>query len=224
MRRLLIVLIAAALLALAAPANATNDEIGLSADGHTFTSSLPALFEPDLRIIPGVEVTRSFYVRNQSSERAYLQVDTGEASGPLVELGELTATASSAGSTATTITLAPHTRLLEGGLLDPGQVVKIDITLALPADSENPSQSLAGRLGFSVRLSQSEAVLAPSGPQPSGPQQGGESKGAVAGHPGILPSTGSAVSQKLVLFAASMIGIGLALLRRRHEEGTSDNA
>ncbi len=217
MKRLVILLVALGLLMLAGPAYAADNKIGLSADGRTFTPALPGLFESELRIVPGVTQTRSFYVRNQSSDDAYLRVNVSEASGPLVELGEITATGTAADSTSMTTALTPGALLLEGAILAPGQVVKVDVTLALPAGSTNVSQALNGRLGFSVGLSQSEAVLPPAVPGGSG--NGGTSNGdSVAGprvdHNGVLPGTGSPVSQGVLLIAATLLGIGFALMRR----------
>lgn len=228
MKRLVVLLVTLGLLVLAVPAHAAGNEIGLSADGRTFTPSLPGLFESDLRIVPGDVVTRSFYVRNQATDDAHLRVNVSEASGRLLELGEIVATATSAGSKSMTTTLASGALLLEGALLTPGQVVKVDITLALPAESENISQALNGRLGFSVGLSQSEAVLPPAAPGAGANGNGNGTGGDVVAGPqvdahGVLPGTGSPVSTGLILFATTVLGIGLALMRRRdEEEGTVD--
>ena len=65
------------LCAVAGPATAdSGDQLSVSRDGHTWTDDIDRpLFRPDLRVVPGDDVTSSFWVRNNSDDPGILTVD-----------------------------------------------------------------------------------------------------------------------------------------------------
>src|SRR5688500_5683454 len=97
--------IAAAILLTATPAVAA-DEIGLSSDGGSWSSTLAQpLFDPAFRWVPGDHETASFWVRNESDDSALLDVAIlGSSIDSLMETGDLTVTvaAASGGGASTT--------------------------------------------------------------------------------------------------------------------------
>ena len=99
-----IVIVAAILLA-AAPAIAA-DEVGLSSDGVSWGSALSEpLFDPAFRWVPGDRETASFWVRNESSDAALLDVAIlGSSVDALMETGDLSVTVAVAGGGGPTTT------------------------------------------------------------------------------------------------------------------------
>ena len=75
-----LLLVALMVLSVAGPSQATStarrwEPLGLSRAGHHWKPALQKpLFGPRLRLVPGRTVQRSFYVRNQSGERARLRI------------------------------------------------------------------------------------------------------------------------------------------------------
>jgi len=207
MKRLMALALAVGLVLIGGPASAAN-EIGLSRNGVTFTSSLSgSLFDPAFVWVPGDVESETFYVRNQGGDTARLTVDIlGEQVSELIESGDLHVTATS-GSQGTTISSAGDHRLLTVPDVQADQIVPVKVTVAFDEASTNETQLLSSDLTFRINLKQTSAVLG------EGDEDGD----------GLLPDTGAMTPLWLAGLAAICIGSGAALISRRrtHTEGAS---
>jgi len=207
MKRLMALALAIGIVLIGGPASAAN-EIGLSRNGVTFTSSLSgSLFDPAFVWVPGDVESETFYVRNQGGDTARLTVDIlGKQVSELIESGDLHVTATS-GSQATTVSSAGDHRLLTVPDVQADQIVPVKVTVAFDEASTNETQLLSSELTFRINLKQTSAVL-------------GEGDGDDDGN-GLLPDTGASTPLWLAGLAAICIGTGAALISRRrtHTEG-----
>ena len=207
MKRLLTLVLAIGLVLISGPASAA-DEIGLSRDGITFTSSLSgSLFDSAFIWVPGDVESETFYVRNQGGDTARLTVDIlGEQISDLIETGDLHVTATS-GSHSHTISTPGDHRLLSIPGVAANQIVPVTVTVAFDQASTNETQLLSSDLTFRINLKQTSAVLG------EGDEDGD----------GLLPDTGALTPLWLAGLAAICIGSGAALISRRrtHTEGAS---
>ena len=207
MKRVMALALAIGIVLIGGPASAAN-EIGLSRNGVTFTSSLSgSLFDPAFVWVPGDVESETFYVRNQGGDTARLTVDIlGKQVSELIESGDLHVTATS-GSQAKTISSAGDHRLLTVPDVQADQIVPVKVTVAFDEASTNETQLLSSDLAFRINLKQTSAVL-------------GEDDGDDDGN-GLLPDTGASTPLWLAGLAAICIGTGAALISRRrtHTEG-----
>ena len=207
MKKLLTLLFAIGLVLIGTPASAA-DEIGLSRNGTTFSSSLPgSLFDPAFIWVPGDVESETFYVRNQGEGTARLTVDIlGQQASDLIESGDLHVTASSGSKSATVSDAGTH-RLLTIPGVDTDEIVPITVTVAFDEASTNETQLLSSDLKFRINLKQTSAVLGEE-----------EDDGN-----GLLPDTGAQSPLWLAALAAISIGSGAALISRRrtHTQGAS---
>ena len=207
MKRVMALALAIGIVLIGGPASAAN-EIGLSRNGVTFTSSLSgSLFDPAFVWVPGDVESETFYVRNQGGDTARLTVDIlGKQVSELIESGDLHVTATS-GSQAKTISSAGDHRLLTVPDVQADQIVPVKVTVAFDEASTNETQLLSSDLSFRINLKQTSAVL-------------GEDDGDDDGN-GLLPDTGASTPLWLAGLAAICIGTGAALISRRrtHTEG-----
>lgn len=207
MKRVMALALAIGIVLIGGPASAAN-EIGLSRNGVTFTSSLSgSLFDPAFVWVPGDVESETFYVRNQGGDTARLTVDIlGKQVSELIESGDLHVTATS-GSQAKTISSAGDHRLLTVPDVQADQIVPVKVTVAFDEASTNETQLLSSDLTFRINLKQTSAVL-------------GEDDGDDDGN-GLLPDTGASTPLWLAGLAAICIGTGAALISRRrtHTEG-----
>ena len=208
MKTLLAVMIAVLFTLTAGPASAADDKIGLSRDGQTFTSTIPPIFDPNARLVPGDHLTRTFYVRNQAAESGRLVVAIKTASGDLIDRDVVTISAASASRSGAAVQPRSGVMLLENLKLKPGGVAPITIAVDFPFESGNDTQLRVGELTFSVRMEQASPTA--TKPDPKGN--------------GILPDTGSPISMGVLLGAAALLGGGLALMRRRRDEEEGNDA
>ncbi|HET6153921.1 MAG TPA: hypothetical protein VFE15_13285 [Marmoricola sp.] len=192
---------------LAAPASAAP-QIGLSADGQTWSATLPApLFDAADLWVPGDMRTASFYVRNQAADSGTLSVtavvgdpdklldhrdvalQVRRDSGPWVSLP--------AGTTA---------RPFGDQALAAAAQARIDIRAELLPSSPNRSQTTALHLDFRVGLTErAHQAAAPTG-------HGG----------GLLPETGGVpfrvLAIGLALVAAGVLTQFFLLISERRED------
>lgn len=207
-KHLLALAMALGLMLAAAPPASAADEIGLSRNGVTFSSSISGtLFDSGFIWVPGDVESETFYVRNQGNATARLTVDIiGEQVSDLIASGDLHVTATS-GSASTTVSDADEHRLLTIPGVDADQIVPVTVRVAFDEASTNETQLLASDLNFRINLKQTSAVLG----------EGEEDDD------GLLPDTGAQTPLWLAALAAICIGTGAALISRRrtHTEGAS---
>lgn len=185
---------------IAGPAHA-SDEIGLSLDGVTFSSSLSEpLFDPDFRWVPGDEQTRTFYVRNQSRDGADLAVDVlGNKVDSLLGTGDLTIRARGNLGTWHDLDDPGTHRLVDSVGLEASDVARVDVAVSFAGGSSNQSQLRRLELDFRIGLGQDIAEL-----------DGGDGGG-------LLPATGGPALAVLVTGLA-LVGAGLTVASRRREK------
>lgn len=207
-RLVLLVAMAVTLVAAGATAARAADELGLSIDGVSWSSSLSQpLFDSSQLWVPGDSATARFYVRNQGGTPADLTIDIlGSATSALLDTGDLHVTAVGGGGSWVTVSEAGEHRLLTRPDLADGQAAPIDVTVALDADSTNASQLRSAELDFRITL----AEVVGTG------TDGGSSDDGSDGS--SLPGTGSAASRWIVTAGAMLLGLGLALVSRRRSE------
>jgi LPXTG-motif cell wall-anchored protein len=200
MKWLLSTVMALGVVLLAGPASAA-DEIGLSRNGVTFTSSLNgSLFDPAFTWVPGDVESETFYVRNQGGDTARLTVDiVGEQVSDLIESGDLQVTASS-GNQAKTVSSAGDHRLLNIPDIEADEIVPVTVTVAFDDASTNETQLLSSDLTFRINLSQTSTVLG---------EDDNDGNGA-------LPDTG-APSLWIFGLGSVLLGTGVAIVSRRRE-------
>lgn len=186
----------------AAPA-AAADELGLSRDGTTWSSSIDTpLFGTSIRWVPGDSRTAVFYVRNQGGTPGDLTVDvTSSGPGNLMESEDLRITAKGGGGNWVSVNEPGTRRLLSTPDIADSATVPITVSVAFDADSVNTTQLRSTSLRLNVNLSESAS-------EPI------ENDGLLGG---LLPDTG-APSTWIVGAAALLLGMGAALLRRRDRE------
>lgn len=220
--RLLVVTVLGLLVATAVPA-AAADELGISPDGVTWASSLPGpLFDPALRWVPGDSETRSFWVRNQSTDDGVLTITmlTGPVES-LIDTGDLTVSAKVDDGDYTSASTSGPRRLVNQVSVAPGEEREVTVKVDVDPESPNASQDLKLDLDFRVSLTQDTTAVQP-------PSNGGGGNGGVAGPGDDLPDTGTVVTPVMLLLAALLVasGIGFVGFARRRttrlEERPSD--
>lgn len=177
-------------------ASGEEDALRLSADGATWETGLPApLFGPDALVVPGATVARDLWVRNDGPTAARVLVDLAADVDPAAVrtgLGAWLDVRLDGGT--------PGAATWEGPVLDPGEVGRVEVSVAMSADAPSSTRrSVAGVL---------EAVhlvgVPGTGPAPA---------------PGEPPSTGPGLARTgadtwwLATAAALAAGAGLALAR-----------
>ena len=213
MKRHLLRLLVMTVTILAAPAAAqADDELGLSTDGRTWSSSLTtSLFDPDMRWVPGDSETSAFYVRNQSSDQGKLEIDVlGSEVDSLLETGDLHV-ATRVGDGDWVSVSAPGRQDLSRSRVAPRDVAKVAVRVSFDYSSPNPSQVKRLKLAFAVRLTQSSDVAA-------GGAELGDDGNDARGLNGLLPNTGTALGLTWVLLAGMLLGGGLLLISKKKDE------
>lgn len=180
------------------PATARTDELQVSLNGQRWFSRIDQpLFDTDRRWVPGDTQTVTVWARNTSTEAAGLSI--GIVADPGSRLDEellLTATANG----------QPLRRALDNPVV-PGDLVRVDITLAFPVGAGNVSQRQ--RLDLTLRLTLTQRV--PSQPPTNEPLP------PPASEPG-LPSTGLSTASSVLLVVGSLLlstGATVLAARRR---------
>lgn len=185
---------------MASPA-AAADELGLSTDGATWSSSIDTpLFDEAVRWVPGDERSSTFYVRNQGGTAGDLTVDvTSGRVGDLMASEDLRITARGGGGDWASVDEPGTRRLLSRPDIADGAVVPITVSVAFDATSTNTTQLQAATFRLTVNLAESAA-------------EGGED----VDPGGLLPDTG-APSTWIVGVGALLVGVGAALANRRRD-------
>lgn len=191
------------LLVTTAPAVAKAD-VSFSPDGVSFADALPeSLFSSDLRWVPGDARSRTFFVRNESEQRAVMVVDfVATDPGGLLATRDLTVSASADGGPVGTTSSAGMHRLVSDVVVPASGVARIDVDVAFDPASDNPSQLSSMRFDFVVRLTEDE-VLAEN-----------EAGGLTAPGGGILPGTGAEASLAMLAAASCLTLTGFVLVSR----------
>lgn len=203
--------LAVAGLAVAQPAAAATDPIGLSYNGVTFTPTLGTALFSDLKIVPGTTVTRTFWVKNQESSAGNLALAVSGVSSNDDDLLEHLTIAADLGDGSGTViafdSIGTCSTLLSGIPLPAGATTRIYVSLDLaPALGGVQAQGAVGAFDLMVRLT-SDEVQAPGGcgalppappsTSPGDPSGGGSASAppgsahfpGIAGTPPVLPET-----------------------------------
>ncbi len=205
--------VALGLVGLAGPASASG-ELGLSPDGVHWSSSLPGpLFNPVFRWVPGDSQVSSFYVRDQSTDAAVL--DLTMLTGPvqtLIATGDLKVGASVDGGAFTDVNTPGPNVLIHQVPVAAGATHKINVRITFDPASTNQSESRELDLRFTVTLTQATVVRPPTG-------GGGSGHGGHGGSGNPLPNTGTVITPFMLLLAALLVATGTGLVgysRRRN--------
>jgi LPXTG-motif cell wall-anchored protein len=208
-------------LVVAAPASAVAaDEIGLSKDGSSWSSTLPApLFDPDFRWVPGDDETGSFFVRNQGPTGARLTISVRAAdTDQLLSNADIELSARVDGGSWITLANGVATSALTQRSIIRGGTARVDVRVRFDPASANQSQTKSLPLTFIVTLTQASG----SGRTPRDNSDDDSNGGGDDGRDGDLPGTGSTVAPAMLWVAAMLIGGGLALVRRSKREERVD--
>lgn len=199
------VLLAAALVLVSVPAHAA-DEVGLSRDGVTWSTSLAQpLFDPGFRWVPGDVESERFYVRNQGPSGAEMTVEVVSADpDDLLENDDLAISARAGSGDWITLENGVPSAELTAEAIAMGGVAPVDVRVEFVWESPNRSQTRVLPLVLRVTL---------VGDAPGGDGDADGDDGGI----GFLPDAGSLVSIALVWAAALAIGAGLALVIRRRD-------
>ena len=205
----------------AAPAVAA-DELGLSRDGKNWSSTIggPLIGGP-VRWVPGDSSTARFYVRNQAGDVGDLTVDvTGTRAGSLLDSGDIHIAARGGGGPWTSVNQGGTHRLVTSPRIPAGETRAVDVRVSLDPAATNGSQFLSADLYFRVTLTDASIMDGPTpGSVVGGPTPVVDGRASVgdelAAGGGKLPGTGSPELGWFAGFGAILVGIGLALTRRR---------
>jgi hypothetical protein len=154
-------------LAVPAPAQATTDPLVVSVDGNSWARVLPASLFAGAIIVPGTDVTRTFYVKNQSTETGNLAVALRAVTGSdptMVAALSIRAVAGPAiGTDKPFAAAAPCVSLVSGITLVAGAMMQVDVRLTLATSLHGKtSQRSVGGFDIPVTLTSTD-VPAPSG-------------------------------------------------------------
>jgi hypothetical protein len=149
------ILLAATMAAVPTAAQA-GDRVGLSTDGVTWAATLsPPLFDPNFRWVPGDRQESSFWVRNQSTDDATLDIAVlGSAIDALMETGDLDVEVRAGNGPWQGTNHVGRQSLVSSMKVDPGQQMKITVAIALDSASMSESESKTVDLRFDVQLTQ----------------------------------------------------------------------
>jgi len=206
-----IIRIVLCLLALGIPLGATMssataaDEVGVSVDGSTWSSSLSTpLFDSGFLWVPGDLETERFYVRNRGPSDAVLRIEVRSADPDdlLADDDMIISARAGSGDWISMANGSPSSRLTDQVIGVDG-AVPVDVRVKFSWASPNESQSDRLPLLLVVTM--------------SGDADGGDRNGDG------LPETGSDISPFVLCLAAMAVGAGMALIsagRRRVGEVT----
>ena len=187
-----------------------DDAVGLSLDGHQWSSSLTQpLFDPAFRWVPGDTETRSLWVRNQGPTGASMQIALqAPPANPLLAGDDLKIDARAQDGAWLALPTDGSTQTLVDRTLAKGDRVRLDLRVAFVPGSTNQTQLRELPLKFVVQLTQA--------------RPGGGGPGGDAGGGGDLPDTGNTVQPWQLWLAGALIGGGLVLVVRRRKEEEAD--
>lgn len=186
-----------------------EDEVGVSRDGRTWSDDLGgALFDASVRWVPGDVRTSRFFVRNRAAGGATLSIAV-EARGPDHLLGsdDIALSARAGRGEWVDLERTANDHRFGDRVLGVGERTRVQVRAAFHPGSTNQSQRAELELRFRVVLT--DADVAPEAESEVEP-----TTGAVDG---FLPGTGARELGWLVLLGATLLGCGLAIVRRRWE-------
>ncbi len=202
---------------LAPPAHAA-EEIGLSNDGTTWSSTLEhPLFDPAFRWVPGDSETASFYVRNQGPSSALLTIEARSAgTDELLDDDDIALRARAADGEWVSVENGVASRSLTSESIRRGDVVEVVVNATFDPVSTNQSQTRHLLLRLDVTLTD---ALEDGGGEGAGNDDGPGGSGVGSGSlAGLLPETGSATTWLALWVGALLAGLGLALAARRRQD------
>lgn len=210
-RRILLPVIAVALILVAAPAARADDETAVSRDGTTWAADITVpLFDPGFRWVPGDSESATFYVRNDGPTSARLRIEArGDDADELLARDDIQLAARAAGGAWIALENGVSSGALTDAALRRGGIVQVDVRAQFDPASPNRSQDELLPLAFVVTLSGDVADQGDNGD---------------SGDSAPLPDTGAAVAAWQIWLAVVLIGAGLALVvRRRRDETVPDD-
>ncbi|MFD1713863.1 hypothetical protein ACFSBZ_05210 [Amnibacterium flavum] len=214
---------ALASLTAAAPADAASEPLLVSTDGSTWSPAISeGLFSGDLRVIPGGEYTRTFWVMSNVDGALDLTVDV---CGVTASDPDFAASVSLASATATTpvgspvalgsVTSADGCALiLPAEALSDGVALPVDVTLRMAADSSSVTTADAS-IGFEIRVQLTESIDGPADGSGGSGLPGGPSGGSGAGSTNGSSSTGTGGARTPVAYSVTVPGGGLGEVETR---------
>lgn len=191
---------AAALLPTPAQAEESDDFLGLSADGITWSGTLEdPLFDPNVRWVPGDVRTARFFVRNQQPDAGDLAVFVDRVvRRDLADTGQLAISARAGTQSWVTVTGGGRQQLVDRDRLRPAVPLEIMVRVALVAGAPNQTMVLGTDLDFTVTLTDSDAVLDSGGDGADGVDEGDGAVIDLGGNgspsPGGQPAAGGLVA------------------------------
>ncbi len=145
-----------------------EDALRLSADGATWAPGLPAsLFGPDALVVPGATVARDLWVRNDGPTAARVLVDLAPDVDPTAARTGLGAWLDVRLDGA-----VPGAATWEGPVLDPGEVGRVEVSVAMSAAAPSSTRrSVAGVLEtvHLVGVADAAPPIVPGEPPSTGP-------------------------------------------------------
>jgi hypothetical protein len=220
-------LLLACLIAAAPSGASAADEIGLSKDGSSWSTTLAVpLFDPDFRWVPGDDESTSFFVRNQGPSGAQLKISAQSAdTDQLLRNEDIALFARADGGPWLELQNGVATAELTDGAIERSGMARVDVRVRFNPASTNPSQNRSLSLTFVVTLTDA-AVGNVDNDNDDG--DGDDSSGGDDDDSGGrneddgLPGAGSSISPQTLWIAAVLIGAGLALVRRARREERAD--
>ncbi|MET1060114.1 MAG: hypothetical protein ABWX84_10975 [Nocardioides sp.] len=214
-----VALVALVSVAYAAPAQASDDVL-VSNTGSGFAETLEQpLFDPALRWVPGDTRSSTFYVKNNSADRATLSLSVlDDDAGGLLDSGALHLQVTSPGIGWSPDPHDPGDLLTSEAVLAPGRSLPVRVRVAFDPHASNRTQLLSSELRIRVGLRQAgRAGLGPASAPGAGPDGADRDPGHAPWD--LLPDTGLPAGLSwLLLFAALSLGTGIALVTRRNDD------
>jgi LPXTG-motif cell wall-anchored protein len=222
----------ALLLLLGVSAARADDEIGLSADGSSWTDGLDEpLFDPDVRWVPGDSRTETFFVRNQGPTGAAMTIEARSADrDELLADDEIALRARAAGGTWVPLQNGAASARLTDAVIERGGVVRVDVNATFDPASSNQSQVKRLALDFRVVLADAVGTDGEGDADADGGGGGdidvdsdsdggaGADAGSSGGEAtGALPDTGASTSRWILLLGTASVVAGAIALRRRDD-------
>lgn len=227
---LTIAAVAVALLGAGAPsaAQAAPEPLLVSVDGSTWSSSISSgLFSGDLRVIPGGEYSRTFWVTSNVDGALDLTVDVCDVTSSDAAFAASVSLASTSAASAVGTPVALDrvasgdcSLILPAESLRKGQQLPVLVTMRMAADSPNAAADAS--LGFVLRVMLSESTDAPDGgaTSPSTPSTALPGSGtSAASTPG---RAGSRATTSDTSYATTVAGGGLGQVDTRAFPPESD--
>ncbi len=212
----------AALLVLGPSLAHAADEIGLSADGSSWSAGLDdPLFDPDVRWVPGDSRTASFFVRNQGPSGAAMTIEARSADrDQLIADDDIDLRARADGGEWVDLRNGVASRRLTDRAITRGGVVRVDVNAVFDPASTNQSQVKRLALDFSVALA--DAAGSGGGADADGGADGDGGGPGSGDTPAALPDTGAGTTRTVVLVALAAVvgGIGALGVPGRKEKRT----